>query len=116
MFITRGLDGCLFLLSANRFQTIAQDIASLGLIRSDARALSRYLFSDATDNELDRQGRISLSPSLLEFAGIEQEVTVVGANNRIEIWNPQRYAEEDAKITTRVSAISERIGDILPRI
>jgi MraZ protein len=115
VFITRGLDGCLFLFPADRFHALARDIAQLGFIKSDARALSRYLFSEALDHRLDRQGRISLPPNLLAFAGIEREVTIVGANNRIEIWNPQRYAEEDAKVTSQVSAMSERISDLLLR-
>ena len=50
---------------------------------------------------LDNQGRIMLAPHLAELAGIEGEVTFVGAGEVIEMWNPERYekyiggAEED---------------------
>ena len=52
-------------------------------------------------SELDSQNRITLSPELLKFAGIQKEVKFAGDGNRIRLWNPDvydkmiRFAEED---------------------
>ncbi len=113
IFITRGLDPCLFVFPANGFRNLAQDIAQLGFVKSDVRALSRHLFTQASGHTLDRQGRIPLPPNLRAFAGIDRQVVILGVNSRIEIWNPERYAEMDAKVRSEVSAIAERIGDLL---
>ncbi len=114
--ITRGLDQCLFVFPADKFESIAREIDQLGFSKSDARALSRHLFAKATDVEPDKQGRIILTPALREFAGIENEAVIVGVNNRIEIWNPHRYTEADAAIESDVGAVSERMGDVLQRV
>lgn len=114
--ITRGLDQCLFVFPADKFESIAREIDQLGFSKSDARALSRHLFAKATDVEPDKQGRIILTLGLREFAGIESEAVIVGVNNRIEIWNPQRYAQADAAIESDVAAVSERMGDVLQRV
>ncbi len=111
--ITRGLDPCLFVFPSKKFRHLAREIEKLGMAKSDARVLSRSLFGEAVDNTLDRQGRIELNPALREFAGIADEAVIVGVNDRIEIWNPERYAELDKKTEAEVGVVSERIGDAL---
>jgi MraZ protein len=45
--------------------------------------------------EIDRQGRIAIPPSLRAFAGLEQEVLVMGMINRVELWSPASWASRD---------------------
>ena len=111
--ITRGIDRCLFVFPTRKFESIAQSIEEIGVVRSDARALSRYLCAQAITASLDGLGRIALSDSLRRFAGIENDIVVVGANDRIEIWNPERFAEEDKRIESEANLVAERIGDAL---
>jgi len=40
----------------------------------------------------DAQGRVMISERLREHASLEHEVAVCGALDRIEIWNPTRWA------------------------
>jgi MraZ protein len=42
---------------------------------------------------VDGQGRISLPQHLVRLAGIEKEMTFVGAGAVIEIWNPDQYQQ-----------------------
>lgn len=51
----------------------------------------RLLYSTLTDSTMDAQGRISLSPSQMEAAGITKDVTLVGQASYIEIWDTGRY-------------------------
>ncbi len=59
--------------------------------------------SMAKMSELDGQYRISLSPELLKYAGIQKEVTFAGDGARIRLWNPDVYrkmiqfADEDSE-------------------
>ena len=61
-----------------------------GEIGSEIR---RELLAGADKQIPDKQGRIFISQTLREFAGITDEVTVIGNMNRAEIWNPASYAE-----------------------
>ena len=45
----------------------------------------------ARDQELDKQGRIIIPASHLEYAQIKDEVTILGLNDRIEIWATDIY-------------------------
>ena len=56
------------------------------------RNTARY----ATPSTYDKQGRITLSPSLIEYAGLEKEVLIIGMVNKIEVWNP-KYLENTEK-------------------
>lgn len=51
------------------------------------------LMRHTIETTLDSQGRITLASHLAELAGIEAEVTFVGAGEVIEMWNPARYTE-----------------------
>lgn len=114
--VTRGLDLCLFLFPADRFNHLAKQMERLAFGRSDARTLSRYLFAEASDTPPDKKGRIALTPALRTFAGLDAEVTVVGVNDRIEIWNPQRYVEADARHVAEANAVSERLAEDIQNI
>ncbi len=113
--ITRGLDPCLFIFPKSRFEIIAREYEALGLGKSDVRALSRFLFAKAIDDAPDRQGRIIIPPSLREFAGINGEAVIVGANNRIEVWNAPRYQELNAQLESNIGEMSERMADVMQR-
>ena len=113
--ITRGLDPCLFVFPQSKFEIIAREYDQLGLGKSDARALSRFLFAKATGDALDKQGRIIIPQSLREFAGINGEAVIVGANNRIEIWNAARYREVNSELESNIGVMSERMADVLQR-
>ncbi len=111
--ITRGLDPCLFVFPKSKFEIIAREYDQLGLGKSDARALSRFLFAKATSDALDKQGRIIIPQSLREFAGINGEAVMAGANNRIEIWNAQRYKELNAELEANIGEMAERLADVM---
>src|SRR5690606_31981557 len=89
--ITRGLDHCLFVYPAAEWQLLEQKLKSLPLMKSDARAFTRFFFSGATECELDKQGRVNIPPNLREHAKIEKETVVIGVSNRVEIWSKDKW-------------------------
>lgn len=48
---------------------------------------------------LDAQNRIVLTAEQLAYAGINGEVTFVGAGNCVRLWSPERYNAEIASAT-----------------
>jgi MraZ protein len=114
--ITRGLDECLFVFPADRFERLARQLERLAFAKSDSRALSRYLFAEALADSPDEQGRIVITPALRQYAGLDAQVTVVGVNDRIEIWNPRRYDEADARIQAEAITVAERMGDAMQNV
>jgi MraZ protein len=59
----------------------------------DTITYKRRLYDTVSESTLDAQGRISLMPNQLAIAGIAKEVSLIGHENYIEIWDTARYAE-----------------------
>lgn len=88
------LDGCLIACPADRWEGLVGEVfGDLSLLDEKSRWLSRFMLAGAVEMELDKQGRVSLSPAQREHAGIESAVTVVGNRDFLEVWNPERLQE-----------------------
>ncbi|WP_129689216.1 division/cell wall cluster transcriptional repressor MraZ [Gottfriedia acidiceleris] len=85
--VTRGLDQCLFGYSMAEWSVIEDKLRTLPLTKKDARAFTRFFFSGAMECEMDKMGRINITPNLRSYAKLEKECVVVGVTNRIEIWD-----------------------------
>ncbi len=98
VIITRGLDRCLTVYPMAVWEEIAQKVNALPITDPRGRALRRIFFADATDAELDRQGRVLVPDRLREYAGLEPaaEAVIVGLDRFIEVWSPQRWEEANA--------------------
>jgi len=91
LFLTRGLDKCLFLFPASQWDSVAEEIAAADLRGFNARMVQRFFFGDAVHVDPDKLGRVLLPDHLRQLAGIEDEAIFVGTSNRIELWNPGRW-------------------------
>ncbi len=89
--VTRGLDNCLFVYPRCEWEALEAKLKALPLTKGDARRFVRFLFSGATECEVDKQGRINLPQNLREYAGLDKEVIVIGVSNRVELWSQARW-------------------------
>ncbi len=92
-FITRGLDGCLFLFTEEEWKKQEQKFKSMSFTKPESRKFNRLFFSGASDVVCDNQGRILLPQYLKDYAQIQKDVVIVGVSNRIEIWSKARWKE-----------------------
>lgn len=102
--VTRGLDGCLFVYSMNEWENIVSKLKSLPFTKKDARTFNRFFMSGATVCEFDKQGRINIPSTLINYAEIKKECTIIGVNDRLEIWATDKF---DSLIESNLDAISE---------
>lgn len=91
--ITRGFEQCLFVYPLDEWNTLEQSIRELSPSNPQHRFVVRTLLQWATESQLDGQARIVIPQELLKFAGIENEVTIIGVLERIEVWNPALFNE-----------------------
>ena len=91
LIVTRGLDGCLFVYSLDKWSDMARKLDTLSFTKKDARNFTRFFLSGATMCEVDGQGRIVIPPSLISYANISKECTIIGVNDRLEIWATSKF-------------------------
>ncbi|NLW51982.1 MAG: division/cell wall cluster transcriptional repressor MraZ [Tissierellia bacterium] len=92
-YITKGIDGCLFVYDETEWNNMVEKMKSLKLTSRKAREFSRFIFAPARELEVDKQGRIIIPQNLREFAKVDKEVAIIGVSTRIEIWSKERYDE-----------------------
>ena len=107
-YVTKGLDGCLFVFSPVRWERLVEKMASLPI--ANAHSLQRFFFSSAADCAPDSQGRVLIPQNLREYAGLQKEVTVIGVSGRVEIWDKQRWKEYNGELTSE--SIAEAMEDL----
>ena len=92
-YLTQHTERCLALWTPSEFERqmeTMQEMAASG--RSD-RNRARLWASNSAEVEIDRQGRMPIPGHLRSFAGLEAEVLVHGAIDRVELWDPTEWAE-----------------------
>ena len=85
-------DRCLHLYSEDEWNRVAEKVNKLPTATDpNAAAFVRLFFGKATSVQIDKQGRIPLAKRLMDYAGLEKEVVLVGANTRLEIWDAKAW-------------------------
>lgn len=94
--LTAGPEKCIVAYSRSQWSKLAAALTGAAMPASKARRLNRALFSTAFSLAIDGQGRIALPVPLREYAGIEDEVIIAGANTYLELWNKEEWESEKA--------------------
>jgi MraZ protein len=89
--VTRGYDQCLYLYPLDEWTRLELEIRQLSSTNPKHRFFIRRLLEWATEAQLDGQFRIMIPKDLLQFAGIENDVLIIGVLEHIEVWNPRIY-------------------------
>jgi MraZ protein len=108
-FLNRGFEKCLFMFSEEEWRLNEARLKELSFTNQEARTFNRLYFSGAFDVIPDGQGRILLPPSLKDFAGIKDDVVLVGVSTRIEIWDKGRWQEFCQSAQPTFEQIAEKL-------
>lgn len=93
--VTKAIDRCLFLFPVAEFETLAARIRELPITQEQAREFRRQMFADASADIPDKQGRILVPPYLREYAGIDNQVIVIGLDTYVEIWPAEEWKNRE---------------------
>jgi MraZ protein len=109
--ITRGLDKCLWVFTEEEFRRLEERLRSHPMLDTNTVRLQRFFSAESVEGTTDSQGRIAISANLREYAGIEKETMIVGASNRIEIWNKASWDAVANELTDDlIAAAAKEIG------
>ena len=94
--LTPGVENCITAYPLSEWKKLAAALTTGSVTRSNLRKLNRAIFATAFSLNLDKQGRVALPVPLREYAEIEDEVIIAGANNYLELWNKGQWLREKA--------------------
>jgi transcriptional regulator MraZ len=111
--ITKGQERCLYLFPHDEFARITEALRTAPVTAKSVRDYSRVFFASASDETPDKQGRITVPPSLRGYAGLQRDCVVIGANTRLEIWDAQAW---ETYLAEQEDSFSEAAEEVLPGI
>ena len=94
--LTTGVEKCITAYPLSEWKKLAATLTTGSVTPSKLRRLNRAIFATAFSLNIDGQGRIALPIPLREYAGIEDEVVIAGANAYLELWNKEQWESEKA--------------------
>lgn len=89
--INRGFEKCLSLYPIKNWEPLFADISKLNDFDPKVREFRRYFLNGATHVEPDSAGRLLVPPNLKDHAGLQKDIVLVAAVNKIEIWDSSKY-------------------------
>lgn len=101
--ITKGQNHCLFVFTRAEFDGI------LAGLRGAPLDVVRMLTAGASEQDPDKQGRVTIPQRLREYANLQREASVNGAGTRLEIWDAQAWQAYEAAQEEPFSAASEEV-------
>ena len=110
--LTTGLDGCLFGFSLSEWEKFENKLKALPLTNKNARNFVRFFLSGAIECELDKQGRFLILSKLRENAGLEKDVTIIGAGTRIEIWDREKWTAHISEENLSIDEIEQNMAEL----
>ena len=92
-------------------QYTTRALAELPPLSPRLSELERFFYGNSAEAELDAAGRIMVSASLGNHAGLDRDVVIVGVGKRLELWDRTRWAEHRPALLSGVAQITERVDD-----
>lgn len=109
--INRGFEKCLALYPIKNWEPLFERISGLNDFDEKVRAFRRYFLNGATIVEPDSAGRILLPPNLKAYAGLEKDIVLVSAVNKLEIWDSNKYNQLFDSLSP--DAFSDLAGEVM---
>mgnify|MGYP003342425954 FL=1 len=111
LVITKGQERCLYVFPSNEFSAITERLRQAPVTEKAARDYMRVMFAGAHDEVPDKQGRVTIPNGLREYAALEKDCVVIGANTRLEIWDSESWT---TYLSDREKSFSDVSSEVLP--
>lgn len=89
--LNKGFEDCLTLYPMDEWNKLSEKLAKLNLFKPKNRMFYRLFHQGAKQMALDNAGRILIPTMLMERAGLDKDVMLIAYNDRIEIWDKDKY-------------------------
>ena len=89
-------DECIVACPTLEWEAFAEQIEQERNLDTKSRNLHRRMAGSSEELEIDPQGRMRISQSLMRYAGLNKDVVLVGLGGKFEIWDRLRF--EDIKL------------------
>lgn len=111
--MTRGTARCIDLYPMDQWkELVAEKLMKLNTFNPQEAMFIRMFLQEAAEDKLDTQSRLLIPKSLIDYAGIQKDVFILGAVKKIEIWNLDSYESYIHENLTQYEEIAKEVMKI----
>ena len=107
--VLRGQEACIAAYPLDEWKKYEQKFEELNQFQDKNRYFLRTLLGWSEEVSLDGQQRIALPKRLVDFAGIDGKVVIVGMIDHIEFWNPEKFEEYLSKFEETYEEVAAKV-------
>src|SRR5688572_10567362 len=107
LFAAPGPDQTLWLYTREELERLSSKLDEPPATDAEARVCRRLVFAQIEEVDLDKSSRILLPDRLLEFAGLEHEVVLLGVRDHMELWSAKRWQSYLGKHAPKFDKVAE---------
>ena len=93
VLVSPGPDQCLWLTDPAHQERLAERLEHSPAREADVRVFKRLYYAQTEKTPIGADGRVAISDRLTAFAGLSQEVVLVGIDDHFEIWDAARWKQ-----------------------
>jgi len=112
LVVTVGYENSLMVVSSKDYKSLIESTESQPIILNSARDTNRFLLGEATEIDLDEQGRCVLPSYLRSHAKIGEEAVFLGLNKYVEVWDKQVWEEYQKYLKENINNIAEKLSNV----
>ena len=106
--LLESLDPCVEVYPTGAYERMTERFLSgQSPMSRSGRMRQRRFHARARDETIDSAGRVRLPRHMIERAGLEGQCVVVGVNDHLEIWHPERWGEHVCEIDAAIDELAE---------
>lgn len=109
LIIAKSQERCLAIYTPEDFTQQAQAAMAGSATVRGTRNFQRTFAAGSSEESLDKQGRVTIPPLLRAYAGLDKDIAVIGAFNRIEVWDLAAWTAFEAEQDEAFAALDEAI-------
>jgi len=100
----------LMVMPPEEFRAIQEKVDQTNMPEAQKRKFMRQFSSNARTISVDKQGRVLLPEQQCTDASLKDEVILIGAMKRFEIWNPEHWNDTSTAESEDYQSVAAAIG------
>mgnify|MGYP006311513047 FL=1 len=111
LVFTRGFEGInLYAYPLNEWQRLTRKLRTLNPLNKDTRDFIRLFVGVAFYATMDSQGRVMIPERIMKMGQIDREILIIGSLTKLEVWNPDVYANYTDKEELNLSDLAQKMS------
>ena len=111
LVMTKGQEHCLYVFTTRAFEELHEKIKQAPITSKQGRDFLRVFTSGASAETPDSQNRVTIPANLRSYAGLDRELTVIGAGDRVEIWDTEAW---DLYLAEQETSFANTTEEVIP--